>query len=920
MKKKAYDVEYAKIMKQKILSRFKNEFKFKELNYRQNGLIIDLLIKDNKIGCTLTENHETYDDLYFGAYTEKTVNKNDGAPIKICFVNDEYQQEFVVDQEAVIGTLDLAKKNVTIEKIINYYVELLACIQKQINEVRKQNTLLYLVNIPGELGERVENNLSVNESFNFLSFPIETNNHIVEPMPNNTVLYDLQTYQDKVQQELFTLLGFNSVVQQEKKEHLINAEVAPQMETVESYRQNFIDCLQGFGDRVGSVLGFPLTLIVTSEIVKDKITFNNLRTLSSQTAIANGGSLGFGANAGNFSTGKSGSNSGNRAPEFGSFSFRMNGPYGANNQPDVKNNSNLIPLPGPDGEKKKEQLFPDQDNFIDLGPNNDLYKKAKKRIENINNYISNFGSWISDKWDKKDEILNNIKESIYSGFEKGIETTRKWLKTTKDVGSEIFEKFANNFKSYTENIYNEFQNWASKNWDDLKEKQPVFVEKVKDVLEKVYGFANQTYTNFEDAVNVAADKFNAMKIKLSGQISMTWKELLTAYENRADLEAKITELEEKILNINETNELEKERQQHRYEDLIKTVHLQSEYNNAKINTLTDQLKYYKEQQKKYNEIEQEKNALVKNITILQYEKEIVEAEKAKTLAEKNDILKQNIIATEATKKAQEVIKQQKEEMEKDKKTVADKIAKLKADFANQTDKLKNASKVEQNLLNVKIEQLKKDLKNYENIQTKLETDLKNNQAESDKFQKQYEKLQKEFDDYRRKHKINQDYDNQIENVIDKINDFTALHGKISKQEYQFQTSSNSWTLPSFKEERFADAVNDWQKGTRIDNLMRIANDMKKAFEDLLKDSGISFDYNYKIEREVFKYEWAGFKGVFRNDVYGPQDPGRNDYGSIYKRFLTMEKELMDLIMSKITMLQKEMTRLINEKNKKYFNK
>ena len=916
MKKKAYDVEYAKIIKQKILSRFKNEFKFKELNYRQNGLIIDLLIKDNKIGCTLTQEHETYDDLYFGAYTEKTVNKNDGAPIKISFVNDEYQQEFVVDQEAVIGTLDLAKKNVTIERIINYYVELLACIQKQINEVRKQNTLLYLVNIPGELGERVENNLSVNESFNFLSFPIETNNHIVEPMPKNTVLYDLQTYQDKVQQELFTLLGFNSVVQQEKKEHLINAEVAPQMETVESYRQNFIDCLQGFGDRVGSVLGFPLTLIVTSEIVKDKITFNNLRTLSSQTAIANGGSLGFGANAGNFSTGKSGSNSGNRAPELGSFSFRMNGPYGANNQPDIKNNSNLIPLPGPDGEKKKEQLFPDQDNFIDLGPNNDLYKKAKKRIENINNYISDFGSWISDKWDKKDEILNNIKENIYGGFEKGIETTRKWLKTTKDVGSEIFDKFANNFKSYTENIYNEFQNWASKNWDDLKEKQPVFVEKVKDVLEKVYGFANQTYTNFEDAVNVAADRFNAMKTKLSGQISMTWKELLTTYENRADLEAQITELKEKLLrteNIDEQETL-------KYEDLISQLELEQDYNSAKINTLIDQVKHYKEQQKKYSEIEQEKNALVKNITILQYEKEIVEAEKAKTLAEKNDILKQNIIATEATKKAQEVIKQQKEEMEKDKKTVADKIAKLKTDFAKQTDKLKSASKVEQNLLNAKITQLKKDIKDFENVQTKLETDLKNNQAESEKFQKQYEKLQKEFDDYRRKHKINQDYDNQIENVIDKINDFTALHGKVSKHDYKYRINSSTTSYPQLNENRFANAVDSWQKGTRIDNLMNIANDMKKVFAELLENTGIDFDYNYKIEKEIFKYEWAGFKGVFQNDVYGPQDPGRNDYGSIYKRFLTMEKELMDLIMNKITMLQKEMTRLINEKNKKYFNK
>lgn len=543
--KNSFDQEYFILLKNKFLSRFRNEFKFIELNYKQNAQLIELLIQNNKVACINTEPKiKKYDNLVFADYVEKGVSNlyyDSPRVINLVFPNSLNSKDWFVDQNAVIGTLDHSK--IPIIRVINYYVELCATIQKQINTVRKQKTLLYLININERQGKDLKINMESNEVNNFQDFGI-VNGHVIEPTPQGDEIFQLQTYHDKVLQELNTLLGFNSVIQQEKKEHLINAEIVPQMETVESYRQDFIDCLQGFGDRVGQVLGLPLTLSVTSELVKEKLALMQLKQAAGSFNAQNGQDFSSYYTTDNISS--------QRAPESGTFSFSTgsfhSGEEGNYNFP------YFPPLPGPDQQPTPGSDRPGTSSNFEFRFNefnfdffNDVTKKYSDKLKKKQEVISPILKKLTDY------LNNNLvfsKDLVFNFINKGLDKIKnttsffkdKFVNATKEV-----DRFTSLINERINNEFDQFKEWGLTNWNQLKYNTPFLLEKTRSFLISSYDFINNFTSGFVNNVWNIGEKIISQSVKFFNTLSQKalkyYEKLVDAIAQREELKKRARELE-----------------------------------------------------------------------------------------------------------------------------------------------------------------------------------------------------------------------------------------------------------------------------------------------------------------------------------------------------------------------------------------
>lgn len=406
-----YDAQYYTNLVHYFASRFKNQFRFKELNYRQNSAIFELLMRNNKIGCCLIGG-KNYVNLFFDDYmvVSKVDFNNLGLlafnDIKIEFPNlNNYLGEvttFTVDKDSVVGNLDLNHSDGYMQSImdtIKYYAKELAVLKFKIDLIKDQMSLQYLLflNLKNEKEKKnlfdiydVENNLiKITDTEALKAKPIET---VSNDVSNN--LERLIIHKQEVLRELYTFLGFESSQQISKKEHLITDEVSPEVITSRSYKQIFKDCLQGFGNRVGEVLGLPLTLIVADDVViqekllqdKNNNEFSNSNNSNNSKAFK-----GFGAAGGGYSAPPSGNKS--KAKGLGGVDNSLNGNDSNNNS----GGSDNKPLPGGNEPAPNNLPLPTRGiGGIDGGdPFNPSGRKKKKGEDESNNTLESILKSIS---------------------------------------------------------------------------------------------------------------------------------------------------------------------------------------------------------------------------------------------------------------------------------------------------------------------------------------------------------------------------------------------------------------------------------------------------------------------------------------------------------------------------------------------
>lgn len=421
-----YDSQYFKRLVHFFCSRFKNQFRFKELNYRQNSIIFDLLMKNNRIGCCLIEKNKDYNNLYFDDYIEvEVIGKYINGYVDnkvIQFPNlDNYLGtilQFRVDKDAVVGVLDLEHPDgyfVSMMETITYFAKELAILKFKIDVIKDQITPQYFIYLTGKNDANIknvkdfydlENNIiMVNDAETFKHKPIEP---VASDASAN--LEKLIIHKQELLKELYTFLGFESSQQIAKKEHLITDEVEPEVVTSRSYKQIFKDCLQGFGNRVGEVLGLPLTLIVADDIVMEQKLLQDKSHSDFLNSTNSKGTSAFGAAGAGYS-----SPSGTKGKNVSMALKTPNNSLGGGDTSNPYNGNGFKPLPGP-GSNMPGQIDTPINSSLNF-TNNETKKKKPEKERSFEEIMASIGALLGGFSLRNNREINDFINQHQNNFD-----------------------------------------------------------------------------------------------------------------------------------------------------------------------------------------------------------------------------------------------------------------------------------------------------------------------------------------------------------------------------------------------------------------------------------------------------------------------------------------------------------------------
>lgn len=249
----------------KYFNLFMNAYKFTGIDYQQKDFLLRKMWALGTIACfrlaAPTEKHPQ-GEVVFCPYAVSELNIYD-YPVKVSliklknvsFIPTSLQK---VDEQVVLGyaqrnkhsvlemVLPLVKKIVDVEMVLR-------------TALKSQKTPWIVAYTPENENQRnnLKDVLDDDESYLFIESEDPNQFKALVSGANYTCdkLYNLkQCYENEIKE----YLGINNLGVNEKKEHLIGAEVDVNQEIVESHGECFLDCLKEFCERIKDVLGYEV--------------------------------------------------------------------------------------------------------------------------------------------------------------------------------------------------------------------------------------------------------------------------------------------------------------------------------------------------------------------------------------------------------------------------------------------------------------------------------------------------------------------------------------------------------------------------------------------------------------------------------------------------------------------------------------
>lgn len=249
----------------KYFNLFMNGYKFTGLNYQQKDFLLRKMWSLGRIAAFRlsgpTEKHPQ-GEIVLCPFATSTLNIYDFPVLvsliklkNVKFIPTKLQE---VDKDVVIGFAQRNKHSVM--EMVLPLIEKIVDVEMTLRTSLKSQKTPWLVGYSPETEEQkniIKNNLDSDEPYLFLEMDdINQFKAIVSGANYNCdKLYNLkQCYENEIKE----YLGINNLGVNEKKEHLIGAEVDVNQEIVESHGECFLDCLKEFCERIQEVLGYQV--------------------------------------------------------------------------------------------------------------------------------------------------------------------------------------------------------------------------------------------------------------------------------------------------------------------------------------------------------------------------------------------------------------------------------------------------------------------------------------------------------------------------------------------------------------------------------------------------------------------------------------------------------------------------------------
>lgn len=251
-------------------SLYLNSYKFSgDIDYQQKDFILKRLWADGKIACFNIKEvagSEEYPHglAVFTPFAEAYWNIYD-FPVKVNLINIRGVKFIpatpqIVDEEVVIGYAQRNRKSIF--SFVNYYAERMTDVLMVIRMNLKTTKMPWLIGGTPESHEKLRTlfeKLEQDDPELFIdSDDIDKFKALVSGAPYN--IDKLYSYYCALENELREFLGFNNIGVNEKKEHLISAEVGANNAIVEANKNCLFDMLKEFFERVRDVLGIEINV------------------------------------------------------------------------------------------------------------------------------------------------------------------------------------------------------------------------------------------------------------------------------------------------------------------------------------------------------------------------------------------------------------------------------------------------------------------------------------------------------------------------------------------------------------------------------------------------------------------------------------------------------------------------------------
>lgn len=264
-----------KVLREKYYNLFANNYNFVELSYQQNDYIKKKLFYDGRIACFKIKNADTlklnYDGLCFAPFTESDYNCYD-YPIHIRLINErnvayiDTSKTYMVDDDIVIGYIKRTKN--PIKPDVDYYIDRLTDLEMLINLQQILHKTPYIIPANEDNQDRIKDFMNkLIESDEPVIFCEVDEVQLFKSIVNGAtfIMDKLYMMKQNYENELLTLLGIDNMGGSQKKEHLITDEVESNNMLIKDSCDCYVDTMREFCDRIGKVLGSPVTLECKSE-------------------------------------------------------------------------------------------------------------------------------------------------------------------------------------------------------------------------------------------------------------------------------------------------------------------------------------------------------------------------------------------------------------------------------------------------------------------------------------------------------------------------------------------------------------------------------------------------------------------------------------------------------------------------------
>lgn len=251
----------------KYFNLFMNLYKFTGLDYQQKDFLLRKMWALGRIACFKlpyeTEKHPQ-GEVVLCPYAVRTLNiydfPVDVSLIKLKNVDFIPTKPMRVDKDVVLGYAQRNKHSVMemVLPLINKIVD----VEMVLRTSLKSQKTPWLIGYTPENEEQkktLKSLLENDESYLFIETEdVNQFKSLVSGANYNCdKLYNLKcAYENEIKE----YLGINNLGVNEKKEHLIGAEVDVNQEIVESHGECFLDCLKEFCERVKEVLGYEISV------------------------------------------------------------------------------------------------------------------------------------------------------------------------------------------------------------------------------------------------------------------------------------------------------------------------------------------------------------------------------------------------------------------------------------------------------------------------------------------------------------------------------------------------------------------------------------------------------------------------------------------------------------------------------------